>query len=50
MIRTPSNSGDVRHHMLKLDIRLHQRLLHALDVSRGVIDQPFAMAQNGLST
>ena len=33
--------------MLKLDIHLHQRLLHVLNVSCGIIDQPFAMAQVG---
>ena len=31
--------------MLQLQVHLHQRLLHVLDVGRGVIEQPLTLAQ-----
>ena len=39
------HAGDVGHHVMELDIHLHERLLHALDVRRRLVDQAFAMAE-----
>ena len=43
----PRHAGDVGDDVVQLDIHLHQRLLHVLDVRRGVVDQSFSMAQIG---
>jgi len=38
---------DVGHHVMELDVHLHQRLLHMLDVRGAVIQQALALAQIG---
>jgi hypothetical protein len=35
---------DVGHHVMELDVHLHQRLLHMLDVRRTVIQRALALA------
>ena len=39
------NTSNVSDDVMKLDVHLHQRLLHMLNVGRRVFDQPLAMAQ-----
>jgi hypothetical protein len=31
--------------MMQLDVHLHQRLLHVLDVRGGIVEQPLALSQ-----
>jgi hypothetical protein len=38
-------TGDVGHHVMKLQVHLHQRLLHVLDVRGGIVQQSLALAQ-----
>ena len=40
-------TGDVGHHVMKLQVHLHQRLLHVLDVRGGIVQQSLALAQIG---
>ncbi len=47
MIRIPGHAGDVRYHVLQLQIHLRQRFLHVLDVGRRVVQQPLPLAQVG---
>ena len=37
--------GDISNDMMQLQVHLHQRLLHVLDVGRGIIEQPLTLAQ-----
>ncbi len=41
------DAGDVGDHVVQLDVHLHERLLHVLDVRRSVVDQALAMTQEG---
>jgi len=43
----PRHPGDVGHDVVQLHVHLHQRLLHMLDVRRGIVYQAFSMAQVG---
>ena len=40
-------SRHVGHHVMELDVHLHQRLLHMLDVRRTVVQQALTLAQIG---
>lgn len=41
----PSRAGDVGDDMMKLQVHLHQGLLHVLDVSSCVFHEPLPLAQ-----
>ena len=41
------DARDVGDDVVQLDVHLHERLLHVLNVRGGVLDEPFAMAQVG---
>ena len=41
----PGEPGDVAYDVVQLDVHLHERLLHVLDVRRPVVDQAFAVTQ-----
>ena len=43
----PGLAGHVGHHVMELDVHLHQRLLHMLDVRRTVVQQALTLAQIG---
>ena len=43
----PGLARDVGHHVMELNVHLHQRLLHVLDVRRPVVQQALALAQIG---
>ena len=43
----PGFAGHVGHHVMELDVHLHQRLLHMLDVRRTVVQQALTLAQIG---
>ena len=36
----PRRTGHIRHHVVELHVHLRQRLLHVLNVGRGVVQQP----------
>jgi len=38
---------DIGHDVMELQVHLRQRLLHVLNVGRGVVQQPFPLAQIG---
>ena len=38
---------DIRHHVMQLQVHLHQRLLHVLDMGRCIFDQTFPLSQIG---
>jgi hypothetical protein len=44
-VRHSGHSGDVAQDMVQLNVHLHQRLLHVLDVRGCVLDHAFAMAK-----
>ena len=41
----PRLARDVGHDVMKLDVHLHQGLLHVLNVCRCIFDQPFPLTQ-----
>ena len=43
----PGFARHIGHHVIELDVHLHQRLLHMLDVRRTVVEQALALAQIG---
>ena len=43
--RESGQAGDIADHMVQLQIHLVQRLLHALDMGRGGLDQALTMAE-----
>ena len=40
-------TSDIRDDMMQLQVHLHQRLLHVLDMGRCIFDQPLPLAQIG---
>jgi hypothetical protein len=36
---------DIRHHVMELQIHLHQGLLHMLDMGGGIFHKPLSLAQ-----
>jgi hypothetical protein len=40
-------AGNVGHDMMQLQVHLHQRLLHMLDMRRCVVQQPLPMTEIG---
>ena len=45
--RQPRDAGDVRQHLLQLEVPLRQRLLHVTEVFRGELDEQAALPQVG---
>jgi len=43
----PSRAGDVRYDVMKLQVHLHQGLLHVLDVGGCVFHKPLPLTQIG---
>src|SRR5947207_10635989 len=42
-----SRAGDVRDNVVKLQVHLHQSLLHVLDMGSGVFNEPLSLTQIG---
>jgi hypothetical protein len=40
-----SGAGYIRYHVMQLQIHLHERLLHVLDVRGRMVQQPLALPQ-----
>jgi hypothetical protein len=47
MIFIPVTPRDIRHNMMPLQVHLHQRLLHVLDMRSGRVQLPLPLAQIG---